>query len=190
MHISSLINRYVPCFFQIVYYFPLKTRLHALFGLENYKELLRHEFLRPKNDRMFTDVYDSSEWAKLMGPPADPCERISLQFCSDAFQAFINNSHSQCPLSVKLVQYMVLSLPPSLRTQSKFMLMSMLLPSQIKNHAQKKYFDFSASYELVELASKGTNGIKVKIFGTSMDTPGRADLLGELCVCQCKMPPY
>ena len=42
----------------------------------------------------------------------------------------------------------------------------------------KKYFNFMAKYDLEKLWDQGVSGVKVKVFGTSMDTPGRADLLG------------
>lgn len=54
----------------------------------------------------------------------------------------------------------------------------MLLPQDIKSHSQKKYFNFMAKYDLEKLWDQGVSGVKVKVFGTSMDTPGRADLLG------------
>ena len=69
------------------------------------------------------------------------------------------------------------SLPPAIRWQPKYMLTTMVLPESIKNHTQKKYFDFMAKYDLQKLWTQGVGGVKVKVFATSMDTPGRADLL-------------
>ena len=60
------------------------------------------------------------------------------------------------------------------------MLLLMLIPQDVKNFSQKKYFDFAAEYELKTLATSGISGVKCHVFGTSMDTPGRADLLGIL----------
>ena len=58
----------------------------------------------------------------------------------------------------------------------------MLLPSSLgKGKAQKKYYDFAAEFELNELATKGVDGIKVKVFTTSLDTKGREELLGARC---------
>ena len=73
---------------------------------------------------------------------------------------------------------MFLSLPPAIRSRSKYMLLLMLIPAAVKNDAQKKYFDFAAKFELDDLCSIGVDGIKVIMFSTSMDTPGRSDLLG------------
>ena len=43
----------------------------------------------------------------------------------------------------------------------------MLLPSSLqKGKTQKKYYDFVAKYELNELATKGVDGIKIKVFTT------------------------
>ena len=56
----------------------------------------------------------------------------------------------------------------------------------------KKYFDWAAAYELNDLANIGVDGVKVKVFGTSMDSPGRAEMVGmqghmgytSCCVCK------
>ena len=58
------------------------------------------------------------------------------------------------------------------------MLLLMLLPSTMKGVDSKKYYDFAAKFELNEMFHAGIDGVKVKVFSTSMDTPGRAELLG------------
>ena len=58
----------------------------------------------------------------------------------------------------------------------------MLVPDTLKD-GQKKYFDFAAKYELNDLYHNGLDGVKVKVFSSSMDTPGRAELLG-MQACQ------
>ena len=58
------------------------------------------------------------------------------------------------------------------------MLLLMLLPSKMKADQSKKYYDFAAKFELNDLCETGVSGVKVKVFGTTMDTPGRAELLG------------
>ena len=60
----------------------------------------------------------------------------------------------------------------------------MLMPSTLKGEQQRKYWDFAAAYELNDLFDNGIEGVKIKIFGTSMDTPGRAELLGACFFCQ------
>ena len=122
-----------------------------------------------------TDVMDSPEWQQFMGPPSRDCNRIGMQFCSDGFQAYTNKN---CPKSLKPWCMMILSLSPALRTRAEFMLVSMLMPANIKNYGQKKYFDWASEFELQKLWDVGVSGVKVKVFASSMDTPGRADLLG------------
>ena len=58
------------------------------------------------------------------------------------------------------------------------MLLFMLLQQSIKQEQQRKYFDFAAKFELNELFTKGIDGIKIKLFSTSMDTKGREELSG------------
>ena len=60
------------------------------------------------------------------------------------------------------------------------MLLLMLLPSTMKGVASKKYYDFAARFELNDLFHTGVDGVKVKVFSTTMDTPGRAELLGSI----------
>ena len=92
--------------------------------------------------------------------------------------------------SLKPIEFMNLSLPPAVRTQMDKMLLLMLVPDTLKQ-GQKKYFDFAATYELNELYKDGIDGIKVKVYSSSLDTPGRAEMLGmkacqayqSCCVC-------
>ena len=71
------------------------------------------------------------------------------------------------------------SLPPTERGKARYMLLQILFPSQLKDKQQKKYYNFMAKFELNELFHQGVAGIRVKIFCTSMDTPGRAELMGN-----------
>ncbi len=135
-----------------------------------------------------SDIYDSRAWKQFMGKPKQPCDRIGLQGCTDGFQAFDSGT-----LSFKPIVFSIASLPPALRYKSEFMLLLMLLPSNAKSLGLKKYFDFAARYELNSLFTKGIDGVKVKIFGMSMDTIGRHELLGmqaatgyESACCICR----
>ena len=85
-------------------------------------------------------------------------------------------------LSLKPVEFLNLSLPPALRGKIENILLLMLVPDTLKD-GQKKYFDFAAKYELNGLYHNGLDGVKVKVFTSSMDTPGRAELLG-MQACQ------
>ena len=140
--------------------------------------MLQHEFERPRNKHLMTDVYDWPAWIKFMGPVTLPLQfpvsRIALQFCVDAIPAFAVGS-----LSLKPAEFINLSLPPALRTKSENIMLLMLLPNNLaKGIAQKKYYDFAAKFELDDIATNGIDGIKIKIFSSSMDTKGREELLG------------
>ena len=161
--------------------------------------MLQHEFFRPKNANFLSDVYDSPAWKEFMGSCVYPNGRIGLQFCVDGIPAFSANT-----LSLKPAEFVILSLPPAVRHRIENILLLMLLPSTMKNDQAKKYYDFAATFELNDLFDNGkwsfffyyyfvclrvtityvlncvsgVNGVKVKVFSTSMDTPGRSELLG------------
>ena len=118
--------------------------------VRKFMELLQHEFTRPRNANIMTDVFDSPEWVKLMGPPTFPCERIGIQLCSDGFPLFDCGSLSLTPVMLKM-----LSLPPGIRSKPEFMSLLLLLPTNVKNISQKKYYDFAAIYEMNHLFSEG-----------------------------------
>lgn len=120
---------------------------------------------------------------------------VGLLFCIDGIPAFAANT-----LSLKPAELVNLSLPPAVRSKIENMLLLMLLPSSMKGEDAKKYYDFASTYELQDMYTNGSyvvsiawatgspfipnsitgvDGIKVKVFGTSMDTPGRSELLGE-----------
>ena len=162
---------------QRVFYFPIGPKLRSLLDTQEYFELIQHEYERPRNPDYITDVYDTAAWREFMGPPKYPNDRIGFQICVDGIPAFAANTFSLKPLAC-----MNFSLSPAVRGKVRFMLLMMLIPATLKE-GQKKYYDFAAQYELNRLSSEGINGIKVKIFGTSMDTKGREELLG-MQACQ------
>lgn len=122
------------------------------------------------------DVYDAPAWQKFMGPATFPVNRIGLQFCIDAIPAFIEGSYSVKPGAISNF-----SLPPEERFKPKNMLLVIVIPTDIKDPNVKKYYDFMAEYELNELFHTGIDGVKIKIYSSSMDTPGRSELMGK-CV--------
>ena len=73
-----------------------------------------------------SDVYDTTAWQEFMGPVCFPISRIGLQFCVDAIPAFAVGS-----LSLKPAEFIVLSLPPALRTKSEYILLFLLLPNNL-----------------------------------------------------------
>ena len=96
-----------------------------------------------------------------------------LLFCIDGIPAFSANT-----LSLKPGEFVNLSLPPAVRHKVENILLLMLLPASMKGDQAKKYYNFAATYELNDLFRTGVDGVKVKVFSTSMDTPGRSELLG------------
>ena len=154
-------------------YFPLAPQLEKLLRLPSFRHLLKHEYRRVSNPDFMTDVFDSPIWKKIMGEPTPFLSRILLQLCVDAIPAFARK-HS---LSLKPVVSMILSLPPLLRAQASNMLLLMLIPARLKGQSAKKYYDFAATYELNRLHTDGVYGVRVVTFGSTLDTPGRAELL-------------
>ena len=155
-----------------VLYFPLRPKITALMGTKKYFSMCQHEYERPRNSNLLTDVYDSDAWKEFMGPVTYPNKRLGLLFCCDGIPAFAAGT-----LSLKPAMFMNLSLPPGARSKAKYMILFMLMQQSIKE-GQKKYYDFAADFELNDLYHHGTAGVKVKVFSSTMDTKGREELSG------------
>ena len=162
---------------QRVLYFPLKERLKKLFASPKYWQMCQHEYVRPRRANLMTDIYDAPAWQEFMGPVSHPNDRIALIYCIDAFP--VNSEGSK---SMKPGGYMNASLPPTERGKAQNMLLQIVIPTGLKEDQQKKYYDFMAKFELNELFHRGVSGVRVKIFCTSMDTPGRAELMGDVVI--------
>ena len=52
-----------------------------------------------------------------------------------------------------------------------------VIPNGLKLKAAKKYYDWAADYEMNALHVTGVYGVRVIMHGTSLDTPGRRELL-------------
>jgi hypothetical protein len=89
--------------------------------------------------------------------------------------------------SVKPIQLIMHNLPPWLRFREKYILVLALIPSKLKGQAAKKYYDFAARYEMNDLYEHGVDGVLVKMYGTSLDAPGRRELL-EMTSCTSLFP--
>jgi len=133
-----------------VFYFPLVPRLKALLATEAFRHLLRHEFDRPKVKGLISDIYDTSAWREFVSSLGDGL-RIMLQYCVDGIPAFAADTKS-----LKPAEFIILSLPPSVRGQAKNILLHMLLPGDLKGLAQKKFYDFAATFEMNELFTRGS----------------------------------
>merc|ERR1711937_1007720 len=163
-------ERGVP--FEEVFYFPLIPRLRALLRTKQFRKLIQHEIERPCNPSILSHIYDSPAWKKFAGQAgSERIDRILLQFCIDGIPAFAAGT-----LSLKPAEFINLNLPPALRCKSENIMLFMLIPATLKHC--KKYYDFAATYELNELYEQGVEGVKVRVFGTTMDTKGREELLG------------
>lgn len=127
-----------------------------------------------------TDIYDAPAWQEFMGPITYPNTRIGLQYCIDGFP--VNGERTK---SMKIGGFMNLSLPPTARGKPENMSIAIVIPTAIKDVGQKKYYDWMATYELNDLFYKGVEGVFVKIFSSSMDTPGRAELMGKFSLPAC-----
>lgn len=185
---------------EVFWYFPLRPQLARLLRNSQFRELLMHEARRQKNPDYIADVYDTPRWRQVAGDPTKTLTRVVYQFCVDAFpwqsrkNAVImqnpnrhnSNSKSQpSPIqicvcvqgSVKPWQLMILSLPPWLRYQEKFMLCLGIIPCGLKLTAAKKFYDYAAEFEMNSLHRTGVYGVRVIMYGTSLDSPGRRELL-------------
>lgn len=131
-------------------YFPWKPRLKALLRTRRYRDMIQHEYLRPKNPHMMSDVYDSPEWKRFMGPATYPNKRTGWQVCVDGIPANAEGSKS-----VKPIVAMNLSVSPSERGKHENMMMLAILPASIKDPHTKKYFDWMAEFELNDLFHTG-----------------------------------
>ena len=75
-----------------------------------------------------------------------------LQICIDGIPAFSRKTKSMKPLDA--VNF---SLPPALRVLPRYILLMALVPDDIPQAGQKKYFDFAARYELNDLFHTGSH---------------------------------
>ena len=74
-----------------------------------------------------------------------------LQICIDGIPAFSCKTKSMKPLDA-----VNMSLPPALRALPRYILLMALVPDDIKQEGQKKYFDFAARYELNDMFHTGS----------------------------------
>jgi len=158
---------------EVFFYFPLKHQLENLLQCEAYRELLMWETRRDSNARYMSDVYDTPRWRQVAGEPTDHLSRIVFQLCVDSFP-WQSRKHGG---SVKPWQISLLSLPPWVRYRPKFMLCFAVIPNGLKLQEAKKYYDWAAKYEMNSLHTRGVYGVRVIMYGTSLDSPGRRELL-------------
>lgn len=66
----------------------------------------------------------------------------------------------------------------------------MLVPDKLKGLVVKKFYDFAAHYEMNRLHDVGVNGVRLLMLGTTLDTPGRRELLNMQSVNAFYPCPY
>ena len=156
------------------FYFPITTKLRRLLKLPEFRKHLSYEATRPRNSRFWSDVFDTPRWRRVMGAcDEDRVTRIALQLCVDSFTAFAYGG-----MSVKPLEFILLNLPPKLRMRVQNMLLCMLVPAHLKGDQSRKYYDWAADFEIKNLHVHGVDGVRVVVYATSLDAPGRAELLG------------
>ena len=132
---------------------------------------------RLRSATYISDIYDTPRWQEKIGRATPLLSRIVVQMCVDSFPAYGRKELH----SLKPVQYLILSLPPWLRYKTEFMLVQMLIRADLKGQAAKKYYDWAAD-EMNDLSFDGVDGVKLLIFGDTLDSPGRRELLNMQAV--------
>ena len=127
-----------------------------------------------KAQAIVTDIYDTQAWKfrkQQIGAGPDE-EVIMLIYCIDAIPAFKNLGESLMPGAS-----MIANLSREYRSKPLFMILHHLIASKLKEKQQKKYFDYMVDTDLNSLATEGiqtaTGIVKVLLYGTPLDLPGR-----------------
>ena len=166
---------------QVCWYFPLKGQLQHLIQIGNYHKLLmyerEHRSLR-KQDEYMCDIYDSPRWQRVAGPLCVQrrLARIVLHACVDGVPAAAHG-RQESGSTVKPLQYYVANLPPWLRYKMKWMIVHALIPAHLKGKSAKKYYDWLGHHEITPLYNDGVLGVRVIVYGNTLDTPGRREIL-------------
>lgn len=150
---------------------------------------LQYEKERHKHEHLVSDIFDSEAWKlrrRQIGAGPDDLV-LMLLFCMDAIPAFKDKGKS-----LLLSESMIVNLPPKLRYKVQHMMLHFVMSASLKEREQKKYFDYMLNTELNALTTtgiphpSGCSTIRVIIFGTPFDLPGRDKffwLRGRRCLC-------
>lgn len=127
-----------------------------------------------RRDTYMSDIYDAPRWQQVAGPLDERgLNRIVIHACVDSCPAHTRKSAG----SVKPLQYFIANLPPWLRYQVRFMLVHALIPATLKAKQAKKYYDWLGLNEMTPLNRHGVQGVRVIVYGNTLDTPGRREIL-------------
>ena len=170
---------------EVCWFFPLREQIKMLLDIPVYRQLLMYErthrrVRRSRGGHFMCDIYDAPRWEKVAGPLCDRDGRLSrivIQGCVDGCPAYGRQQVG----SVKPFQYFVANLAPWLRYQLKFMLVHVMIPAHLKGLNAKKYYDWLGR-EMTDLYVNGVDGVRVIVYGTTLDTPGRRELLNMQAV--------
>ena len=114
-----------------------------------------------------SDVYDSPQWAKVMGPPTRRLTRVALLGCVDGIPAFRIGGLSLVPS-----EWIFLNFAPEYRNRAGNIIIHMLLDSTLSANAMRKYYKFAANYEMNQLNQVGVDGVRFIVFANTLDTKG------------------
>ena len=167
---------------EVCWYFPLCEQIRSMIQIPHFRECLMYEkthrrLRRCHSDNFMCDIYDSPRWKEFAGPPGNNLTRIVLHSCVDGCPAFDREQVE----SVKPIQYWFCNLPPWLRYKLRYMLVHALIPAHLKGQAAKKYYDWLGT-EMTDLFRNGVDGVRIMIYGSTLDTPGRRELLNMQAV--------
>ena len=167
---------------EVCWYFPLREQIRSYLQIPAYRELLLYEqthrrLRRCHSDDFMCDIYDSPRWEQVAGPPGPTLTRIVIHGCVDSCPAYDREQVE----SVKPVQYFFANLPPWLRYKLRHMLVQAMIPAHLKGQSAKKYYDWFGR-EMTDLYRNGVDGVRVIVYGWTLDTPGRRELLNMQAV--------
>ena len=168
---------------EVCWFFPLREQIRSLIQMPHFRECLMYEKIhrrlrRCHSDNFMCDIFDSPRWQEFAGPPGNDLNRIVLHGCVDGCPMF---DHREQVESAKPLQYFFINLPPWLRYKLQYMLVHALIPAELKGQSAKKYYDWFGT-EMTDLSRNGVDGVRIKLYGTTLDTPGRRELLNMQAV--------
>ena len=167
---------------EVCWYFPLREQIREMIKIPSFRNLLMYERQHRRTrgsacSPFMSDIYDSPRWQKVAGPQGDRLTRVVLHGCVDGCPAYGRMQTG----SVKPFQYWIANLPPWLRYKLRYMLIHVLIPAALKGREAKKYYDWLGT-GMTDLFVNGVDGVRVIVYGTTLDTPGRRELLNMQAV--------
>ena len=171
---------------QVCWFFPLQAQIRQLLRIGNYMNLLLYEREHrsyKKGESYMSDIYDSTRWQRVAGQlyKHRRLARIVLHMCVDGVEAS-EHGRQEFGSTMKPIQYFIANLPPWLRYKLSYMLVHALIPAHLKGKAAKKYYDWLGRHEMTQLYRDGVEGVRVIVYGNTLDTPGRREILNMQAV--------